>query len=104
MLMEILWGLYSLTLLITTTIFLQVTIQNQQASIPNLNVQFFNFIYISHWIFVGLAGLMVIYGAGFGVLTMTRNRGVNVVQVVDFSDSDVMKKKAESYRGVQFTE
>lgn len=62
MVIGLLWGLYVLSVLIVTTLFLQVTIKNQQSSIPNINDQMFDFIYVSHWILVGFSALMFLIG------------------------------------------
>jgi len=67
MLLNTLWSLYLLSVLIATTVFLQVTIQDQLSSIPNINQQLFQFIYISHWILVGVTGLGILAGL-FGAL------------------------------------
>jgi hypothetical protein len=72
MVIGLLWGLYVLSVLIVTTIFLQVTIKDQQASIPNINNQMFDFIYVSHWILVAFSALMFIVGLFGGSTYMIR--------------------------------
>jgi len=72
MVIGLLWGLYVLSVLIVTTIFLQVTIKNQQSSIPNINDQMFDFIYVSHWILVAFSALMFIVGLFGGSSYMIR--------------------------------
>ena len=98
-----LWGSFVLAVLIVTTYFLQVTIKDQQAHIPNLNTQLFEFIYISHWILVGVASLALLVGMFGGTRIVFASFGMSSMHkptdemMTDTKNNMSVKKRSDPY-------
>lgn len=62
------WNLFTLAVFISTVVFFQTELKGKEQSIPDLNQQYFDFLYISYWIIIGMYGLAIVLAAGFGVV------------------------------------
>ena len=62
---DLLWGAFSLSLLIVTLIFLTNYVYGNEVLIPNFNNTMFQFVFIGHWIMIGVAGLALLVLFGF---------------------------------------
>jgi hypothetical protein len=68
--------LFSLSLLIVTLIFLHTNVEGHEDKIPGFNHTMFEFVWVGHWIVLGLVGLsilVVIFGAGLLFWAENRN-------------------------------